>query len=333
MAALLKRHPDLERVNEDGRTALIASCWKGNHACTKLLLDAGALVNTVDLDGRSALWAAARAGDADSVALCVRHGGDLKLMDNRRDAFSAGAGVANCTPLFAAVWQEETAAVAALLEAGADPNLGDAEGRTPLSVVSSGGTAKHIKELLEKYVEETANNPELVKVAQEEFERRSAMQAKQAALFAEKIAKAEAEAEASAARRQKQLEEVNAALDALKTATEAARVAQTAANGVGLAEGAERPTAAEVAAAVEAADVKRREVQEVLGKLKLTSITADDLAAGDLRKVRKSVTGRLSVAAGKHEQMQSLEAQMADLKAGGDGKKVSRASVVGSKMQ
>jgi hypothetical protein len=51
------------------------------------------LVNTVDLDGRSALWAAARAGDADSVNLCVQHGGDLKLMDQRRDAFSAGAGV------------------------------------------------------------------------------------------------------------------------------------------------------------------------------------------------------------------------------------------------
>jgi hypothetical protein len=33
--ALLKKHPDLEKVNADGRTALIASCWKGNHACTK----------------------------------------------------------------------------------------------------------------------------------------------------------------------------------------------------------------------------------------------------------------------------------------------------------
>jgi hypothetical protein len=44
-------------------------------------------------------------------------------------------------------------------------------------------------------------------------------------------------------------------------------------------------TAEDVAAAVEAANAKRREVQEVLAKLKLTSITADDLAAGDLRRV------------------------------------------------
>ena len=40
----------------------------------------------------------------------------------------------------------------------------------------------------------------------------------------------------------------------------------------------------------------------MLASLKLTSITADDLAAGDLRRVRKSVTGRLSVNAGKHEE-------------------------------
>ena len=45
-----------------------------------------------------------------------------------------------------------------------------------------------------------------------------------------------------------------------------------------------------------------KEVQDVLASLKLTSITADDLAAGDLRRVRKSVTGRLSVNAGKHEE-------------------------------
>ena len=44
-------------------------------------------------------WAAARAkGDAVSVRAGPRHGGDTALMDARRDAFSAGAGVANCTP-------------------------------------------------------------------------------------------------------------------------------------------------------------------------------------------------------------------------------------------
>jgi hypothetical protein len=47
---------------------------------------------------------------------------------------------------------------------------------------------------------------------------------------------AEAQAEADVVRREKQLAEVNTALDALKTASDIARVAQMAANGMGLAE-------------------------------------------------------------------------------------------------
>ena len=134
--------PDLERVTSDGRTALAASCWRGEHVCSRLLLAAGAEVDHADADGRTALWAAARAGDATSVRLCVESGGDVDKKDARREAFSAGAGVATCTPLFAAVWQEEHDAVRALLDAGADPREGDGEGRAPLSLVDR-GSANH----------------------------------------------------------------------------------------------------------------------------------------------------------------------------------------------
>lgn len=147
------RRPDLERVTSDGRTALTASCWRGNHACARLLLAAGAEVDHADADGRTALWAAARAGDATSISLCVERGGDVDKKDARRDAFSAGAGVATCTPLFAAVWQEEHDAVRALLEAGADPREGDGEGRAPLSLVDRGSAdhtenTRRIREML-----------------------------------------------------------------------------------------------------------------------------------------------------------------------------------------
>ena len=147
------RRPDLERVTSDGRTALAASCWRGNHACARLLLAAGAEVDHADADGRTALWAAARAGDATSVRLCVERGGDVDRKDARREAFSAGAGVAACTPLFAAVWQEEHDAVRALLDAGADPRAGDGEGRAPLSLVDRGSAdhtenTRRIREML-----------------------------------------------------------------------------------------------------------------------------------------------------------------------------------------
>ena len=119
----------------------------------RLLLAAGAEVDHADADGRTALWAAARAGDATSVRLCVERGGDVDRKDARREAFSAGAGVATCTPLFAAVWQEEHDAVRALLDAGADPRAGDGEGRAPLSLVDRGSAdhtenTRRIREML-----------------------------------------------------------------------------------------------------------------------------------------------------------------------------------------
>jgi hypothetical protein len=118
-----------------------------------LLLAAGAEVDHADADGRTALWAAARAGDSMSISLCVERGGDVDKKDARRDAFSAGAGVATCTPLFAAVWQEEHDAVRALLAAGADPREGDGEGRAPLSLVDRGSAdhtenTRRIREML-----------------------------------------------------------------------------------------------------------------------------------------------------------------------------------------
>jgi hypothetical protein len=88
-----------------------------------------------------------------SISLCVERGGDVDKKDARRDAFSAGAGVATCTPLFAAVWQEEHDAVRALLAAGADPREGDGEGRAPLSLVDRGSAdhtenTRRIREML-----------------------------------------------------------------------------------------------------------------------------------------------------------------------------------------
>jgi hypothetical protein len=88
-----------------------------------------------------------------SISLCVERGGDVDKKDARRDAFSAGAGVATCTPLFAAVWQEEHDAVRSLLAAGADPREGDGEGRSPLSLVDRGSAdhtenTRRIREML-----------------------------------------------------------------------------------------------------------------------------------------------------------------------------------------
>ena len=195
VAALLAdgpgQRPDLERVTDDGRTALTASCWRGHHHCVKLLLAAGAEVNHPDADGRTAMWAAARAGDATSVRLCVERGSDVDKKDARRDAFSAGAGVTQCTPLFAAVWQEEFEAVAALLAAGADPSEGDGEGRSPLSLVDTGSsdhteTNRRIRDALTEAVAVCEKKPESLLESKFTRTAAAAVQARRAETWAEK---------------------------------------------------------------------------------------------------------------------------------------------------
>ena len=135
---------------------------------------------------------------------------------------------------------------------------------------------------------------------------------------------------------------LNTELDALKVASEAARAAQQAS---ALAEMPRKnvkgaaatppppppPTAGEVAALVAAADERREAVRSALDALKLDVITVDDLAADGVRRsvrlsVRKSVTARLSFAAGKHAEVVSTEDQLADLWSGGDGRRVRRSS-------
>ena len=187
----------------------------------------------MDADGRSALWAAARAGDAVSVRLCLAHGGDTALMDARRDAFSAGAGVANCTPLFAAVWREEFDAVRELLRGGADPFRGDSEGRTPISLVNRGSDAhtentRRIREILDRYLDAAEAKPEMLDAARASYERRAASQRRQAERFAARARRAAEDAAEDAARREASLVALNTELDALKVASEAARAAQQA---------------------------------------------------------------------------------------------------------
>jgi ankyrin repeat protein len=81
-----------------------------------LLLEKGAKVHQVDEHGRTALWAAGRGGSAECVKVILDAGGDPDAMDDRQGAFEAGAGVASCTPLFAAVWCGNTPACKVMLD-------------------------------------------------------------------------------------------------------------------------------------------------------------------------------------------------------------------------
>ena len=113
--------------------------------------------------------------------------------DARRDAFSAGAGVATCTPLFAAVWQEEHDAVMALLRSGADPSVGDGEGRSPLSLVECGSAdhsenTRRIRAALVNAVIQSEKSPETLLDGRAFRAKQAETQARRAQSWAEKRA-------------------------------------------------------------------------------------------------------------------------------------------------
>ncbi len=127
------------------------------------------LVNETDTEGRTALFEAARQGLARVVETLVARGARVDVRDQRgvtplhraRDKQAiavlvrAGAAVdardqAGSTPLH---WQAATPgaldAVRALIDAGANPSLADAMGRTPLALAQRSGSAD-VVEYLEK---------------------------------------------------------------------------------------------------------------------------------------------------------------------------------------
>ncbi len=147
--SLLLHGADANVISADGRTALtIAAAQPGNSAVVKLLLEHGANPNPKrrSAGDTTPLREAAMAGDAESMNLLIARGADIK---------AAGAGAltgaveANCwkcvdlvaksmdagaftSTLLSVVVYGDTNAVRYLLDHGANVNVSDVTGRTPL---------------------------------------------------------------------------------------------------------------------------------------------------------------------------------------------------------
>ena len=94
------RRPDLERVTSDGRTALAASCWRGNHACARACCWQRAPRWTMRTRTGARRCGPPRAPATPPPCACASSAGVTSTgRTARREAFSAGAGVATCTPV------------------------------------------------------------------------------------------------------------------------------------------------------------------------------------------------------------------------------------------
>jgi ankyrin repeat protein len=138
---LLDAGADADSPNGEGQTALMAVARTGNVTAAKLLIDRGATVNAKEAwGGQTALmWAAARR-HPEMIELLLEHGAEIDARSLHRDyqrhvtaegrPKSLDSG--GFTPLLYAARENCIACVEVLLERGADIDLPDPDGVSPL---------------------------------------------------------------------------------------------------------------------------------------------------------------------------------------------------------
>lgn len=141
MAYLFSRGLKLDSVDHDDAQAVHLAAHGGRYSPLQWLVERGADLQARDRWGRRALDIAidshrfAYASDADRLALAILLGGD---------SADIGRGRFNNHPLHMAIWAEDLRVVEALLSGGANPNVKDESGNTPLRRainLASGGPA------------------------------------------------------------------------------------------------------------------------------------------------------------------------------------------------
>ncbi|XP_044147494.1 ankyrin repeat domain-containing protein 50-like [Bufo gargarizans] len=133
--------PDIS--GPDGRTALRAAAWGGHEGPVKALVRAGAEIDHADVEGRTPLMAAAYMSHFTVAELLLESGANVNACD--LEGRSALAVACLCIP----TGQRHPQLVSVLLERGADPQLEDKEGLTPLLVAAYEGQDEVAELLLE----------------------------------------------------------------------------------------------------------------------------------------------------------------------------------------
>lgn len=170
---LLEFGADMSLLSHGGRTCLHATVENGGRKIVQFLLQHGGtgIINTTDVDGLTALHVACNLGKADLVRLLLEAGADLESPDKlgsrplhwgtrsgepgvvRQLLEWGGVEVDSCneqgrTPLYCASIMRHLGIVRLLINANADVNKADKEQMCPLYVATQRGFVEVVKELL-----------------------------------------------------------------------------------------------------------------------------------------------------------------------------------------
>ncbi|CAM9298827.1 unnamed protein product, partial [Hapterophycus canaliculatus] len=137
LSQLAKETIDIDEVDANGYSPLMAAASMGRAGVMKLLLDKGASVSIVGHDSATALHASAQFGYLDATKLLVEAGAPLEARTSDR-----------ATPLHLAAHQGHPEVMRVLIDAGACINTRLEAGETPLYSAAYEGHADAVAELL-----------------------------------------------------------------------------------------------------------------------------------------------------------------------------------------
>lgn len=126
-------HVAPDTPGSDGETLLMEAIRQRRETSVDALLEGGADPNRVNTRGDTPMHAAAFSGDPAILRAVIAKGGDVDVANPHTGA----------TPLVQALLSPTAGQAEVLLDAGADPNLADRNGDTPLHVAgrTNGGAA------------------------------------------------------------------------------------------------------------------------------------------------------------------------------------------------